>query len=192
MNVAAYPANAALEGLYQQLLREAGERVLAEQSANVWVRGTEDVSFAVYDWDPVPGQVPVSSVYLLNVNWWSDDTTLPVAHLLWKDSEVPLAVPRGVIHVVTVSGDWAIWTQDFDADVAELKPDGRGVDVRVQGQGQTTLRVLYRPALRGGVLFKLRAESRRGPLALTALNVPGLWETKITLSGPERLRFFAS
>jgi len=189
VNVAAYPGDAALEGLYRELLREAGERVIVEQRAGVWARGSEDISFAVYDWDPAPGQPPTSTVYLLNVNWWSDDTTLPAAHLLWKDADVPLALARGKIHVVTLAGDWGIWTQDNDTDVAGLRPESRGVEVTLQGQGKTKLHVLYRPAARGGVRIKLRGQSSQGPLEFyQAVDAPGLWQTEIALKGPEQIR----
>jgi hypothetical protein len=189
VNVAAYPGDAALEGLYRELLREAGERAIVEQRVRVWARGSEDISFAVYDWDPAPGQPPTSTVYLLNVNWWSDDTTLPAAHLLWKDADVPLALARGKIHVVTLAGDWGIWTQDNDTDVAGLQPDSRGVEVTLQGQGKTKLHVLYRPAARGGVQIKLRGQSSQGPLEFyQAVDAPGLWQTEIILKGPEQIR----
>jgi hypothetical protein len=189
VNVAAYPGDAALEGLYRELLRQAGERVIVEQRADVWVKGNEDTSFAVYDWDPVPGQPPTSTVYLLNVNWWSGDDTLPYAHLLWKDADVPLALTRGKIHVVTLAGDWGIWTRDNDTDVEGLQPDSRGVEVTLQGQGKTDLRVLYRPAARGGGRTKLRGWSSQGPLKFDqAMDAYGLWGTEITLKGPEHIR----
>ena len=189
VNVAAYPGDAVLDELYRELLREAGERVIVEQRAGVWARGSEDISFAVYDWDPAPGQPPTSTVYLLNVNWWSDETTLPYAHLLWKDADVPLALARGKIHVVTLAGDWGIWTQDNDTDVTGLRPESRGVEVSLQGQGKTKLQVLYRPAARGGVRIKLRGQSSQGPLEFyQAVDAPGLWGTEIILKGPEQIR----
>jgi hypothetical protein len=192
VNVAAYPGDAALEGLYRELLREAGERVVEEQRATVWARGSEDISFAVYDWDPVSGQPPTSTVYLLNANWWSDAPHPSQAHFLWGDADVPLAITRGVIHVVTVAGDWGIWTQDNDTDVGGMRLESRGVEVSLQGQGRTKLQVLYRPAARAGARFKLRGRSRQGPLKFDqAVDAPGLWGTEITLQGPEQIRLSA-
>jgi hypothetical protein len=114
---------------------------------------------------------------------------LPYAHLLWKDADVPLALARGKIHVVTLAGDWGIWTQDNDTDVTGLRPESRGVEVSLQGQGKTKLHVLYRPAARGGVRVKLRGRSSQGPLEFyQAVDAPGLWQTEITLKGPEQIR----
>ena len=189
VNVAAYPGDAAVEDLYRGLLHAAGKRAVAEQKSNVWVKGSEDVSFAVYDWDRTPGQPPISTVYLLNVNWWSDNPPVSEAHLLWKDAEVPLAITRGKIHVVTVAGDWGVWTQDINTDVTGIQPDSRGVEISLQGQGKTKLQVLYRPAASGGAQGKLRGESSHGPLVFSrAADAPGPWQTEITLNGPERIR----
>ena len=189
VNVAAYPGDAALEGLYQELLRETGQRVLGEERARVWARGSEDSSFAVFDWDRIPGQLATSTVYFLNVNWWGEASQPSEAHLLWEDADVPLAITRGKIHMVTVAGDWGIWTQDIDTDVRGLHPGPRGAEVSLQGQGKTTLRVLYRPAARGRTRLKLTGRSSQGPLVLEALHVPGLWQTELALQGPEQLQF---
>jgi len=189
VNVAAYPGDAALEGLYQELLRETGQRVLGEERARVWARGSEDSSFAVFDWDRIPGQPATSTVYFLNVNWWGEASQPSEAHLLWEDADVPLAITRGKIHMVTVAGDWGIWTQDIDTDVRGLHPGPRGAEVSLQGQGKTTLRVLYRPAARGRTRLKLTGRSSQGPLVLEALRVPGLWQTELALQGLEQLQF---
>jgi hypothetical protein len=189
VNVAAYPGDAALEGLYQELLRETGQRVLGEERARVWARGSEDSSFAVFDWDRIPGQLATSTVYFLNVNWWGEASQPSEAHLLWEDADVPLAITRGKIHMVTVAGDWGIWTQDIDTDVRGLHPGPRGAEVSLQGQGKTTLRVLYRPAARGRTRLKLTGRSSQGPLVLEALRVPGLWQTELALQGLEQLQF---
>jgi len=37
--------------------------------------------------------------------WWSDNTTLLCAHLLWKGGDMPLGLARGHIHAV-VSSPW--------------------------------------------------------------------------------------
>jgi hypothetical protein len=188
VNVAAYPGDAALEGLYRRLLRSVGEQVVAEQRAKVWGRGSEDASFAVYDWERTQGRPATSTVYFLNVNWWSENPAPAEAHLLWGDTDIPLAITRGKIHAVTVAGDWGIWTSDTDTDVRSLNPGAQGVEVSLQGQGKTTLHVLYRPAARGNAKVELRARASHGPLILRALDVPGLWQTEVTLEGPEVLR----
>jgi hypothetical protein len=188
VNVAAYPGDAAVEGLYQALLREAGRQTLAQERAKLWVKGTDDASFAVYDWDREARQPATHTVYLLNVNWWSETPQPTEAHLLWKDAEVPLEITRDKIHVVTISSDWGIWTQDNDTDVLSLRAKPRAAEVNLQGNGTTSLKVLYRPAARGGARPKLCGQSGQGPLALKALEVPGLWQTEVTLHGPEQLQ----
>jgi hypothetical protein len=188
VNVATYPGDAALEGLYRELLSKTGERVVTEQRARVWGRGSENASFTVYDWDQIPGRPSISTVYFLNVNWWSDDSQPCEAHLLWEDADIPLAITRGKIHAVTVAGDWGIWTCDTDTDVRGLHPDSQGVEVSLQGQGKTRLQLLYRPAARSGSTVKLCGKSSQDPLTIEALDVPGLWQTEVMLQGPEVLQ----
>lgn len=186
INVAAYPGDAALEGVYKELLCESGRRVLAEESASVWAKGSEDTSFAVYDWG-ISAKPPISTVYFLNVNWWSDSPQNSQAHLLWRGVAVPLEISRGKIHMVTVAGDWGIWTQDINTDVIGLQPDPHGVLISLQGQGSTQLRVLYRPGARSGAQFALAGKSSQGPLLLEALPVAGLWRAELAMAGPEQL-----
>jgi hypothetical protein len=189
VNVAAYPGNASLERLYHELLRETGHRILQEERARVWVRGSDDTSFAVYDWDEAAGKPATSTIYLLNVDWWSDPPLSSQADLLWQDVEIPLSITRGKIHIVTVSGDWGLWTQDIDTDVTGLYPGRRDVRVSLQGQGNIMLQVLYRPAARDGDRPQLACRSRHGPLAVEMGPVPGLWKTELFLYGPEQLEF---
>jgi hypothetical protein len=73
--------------------------------------------------------------------------------------------------------------------VSGLHPEPRGAQVSLQGQGKTTLRVLYRPAARGGARLKLTGRSSQGPLVFEALHVPGLWQTELAMQGPEQLQF---
>jgi hypothetical protein len=188
VNVAAYPGDAALEGVYKELLSESGRRVLAEESASVWARGSEDTSFAVYDWKGISAKPPISTVYLLNVNWWSDPPQNSQAHLLWRGAEVPLEISGGKIHMVTVAGDWGIWTQDIDTDVIDLQPEPHGVLISLQGQGSTQFRVLYRPGAQSGAHFTLTGKSNQGPLRLEPLPVAGLWRAELPMAGPEQLK----
>nr|AUN36757.1 hypothetical protein [uncultured bacterium] len=190
VNAPLYPADSAVEAVYQGLLQEAGQQTLARERDSLWVKGTDDVSFAVYDWDREAGEPATHTVYLLNVNWWSDAPWPSEAKLLWQDVEIPLNITRGEIHMVTTSGDWGVWTQDNETDVISLHSQARRVDVNLQGQGQTQLKILYRPAAHGGAPLRLCGESSQGPLSVDALDVPGLWQTTVKLQGPEQLHFF--
>jgi len=82
---------------------------------------------------------------LLNVNWWSEKPDPAPAQLLWGGAEIPLAISREQIHVVTVSGDWGVWAEDGETDVMRIEPEGKRARIRLQGQGKTSLKILYRP-----------------------------------------------
>jgi hypothetical protein len=90
--------------------------------------------------------------------------------------------------MVTVAGDWGIWTQDIDTDVVGLQPEPHGVLISLQGQGTTQLWVLYRPGARSGAHFALTGKSSRAPLLLEPLPVAGLWRAELAMAGPEQLK----
>jgi len=82
-----------------------------------------------------------------------------------------------------------MWTQDNETDVMSLHSEARRTDVKLQGQGAAQLKVLYRPAARGASRSKLCGESSQGPLSIEALDIPGLWQTRVKLQGQEQLHF---
>jgi hypothetical protein len=178
VNAAAYPGDPALAGVYAELLRRMGTEIREEQRRDVWVQGSDDVSFAVWD------HAELRTVYLLNVNWWSDAPSAAAARLLWGDVEVPLELARDRIHAITVQGDWGVWTSDRDTDVMAMEGDTREVVVDLQGQGRTELTVLHRGRGSPQLLASARGES----VTIEPLAIPGLWRLVLNLDGPQRLR----
>jgi hypothetical protein len=180
LNVAAYPGDTPVAGLYAELMRRAAAEALARQD-RIWAQGSEDVSFSVWDWDAASGKTQTSTVYLLNVNWWSETPQAGSAELLWNDQVIPLAISAGRIHAVTVSGDWGIWPGEASADVIGIEPQGRRARVRIQGQGENALTVLYRGAVASA---RLTGHVGQTPLRFEELSEPGRWRTEIVLDGP--------
>lgn len=84
---------------------------------------------------------------------------------------------------------WGIWTENNETNVGGLRPDSRGADVNLQGRGRITIRVPRYLATQSGARIKLRGRSTQGPLALKDLGGTGLFETKIALDGPAKIRF---
>lgn len=177
VNAAEYPGEEALAPLYRLLVEAVGEDSLAAERGRLWVRGSDDVSFAVYD------RGRISTAYLLNVDWWDATPQPRTAKILWRDSEIPLPISRGRIHIVNVAGDWGVWTSDTQTDVIDIQPETNGARVKLQGQGETTIGVLSRaPGVR-----KLCGKTSHGPLSLRPAPTPGLWQATLTLDGPEAL-----
>ena len=184
VNAAAYPGEEALAPLYRLLVRGIGEDTLSRERRSLWVKGSEDVSFAVYDWEKAADAPQISTAYLLNVNWWDRAPQPRPAKLLWRDSQIPLSISRDRIHIITVSGDWGIWTADARTDVMDVRPEGSGVRIKLQGQGETQISLLSRAS----GARSLCGSTSRGPLPLSPSATPGLWQAVLTLDGPEVLK----
>lgn len=185
LNAAVYPGEERVAPLWVSLLHHAGAASAERERQRGWVRGNEDVSFAAWDWDRRNSKSPIRSIYLLNVKWWNMEPA--EARLLWGPAEIPLSVPWGHLHVMTLSGDWGIWAQDGETDVIGIEPQMRSARIRIQGQGRTRLLVLYRPS--GSRQPVLRGITNQRPLCVEPLSTPGLWRTEIDLNGPADLRF---
>jgi hypothetical protein len=189
VNAAAYPGDESLVPLYQRLLMHIGAAAAAEERQKIWVQGSEDVSFAVYDWET--RAAPTNTVYLLNVNWWSDPPEKSEARLLWKDAQIPVHIARDRIHVITFCKDWGIWTEDLDTDVMEIQAEAERATISLQGQGETRLTLLHRPEGTRSASAKLSARLRGHALNIEPGSMPGLWLTQLTLTGPEDLEITA-
>lgn len=192
LNTAAYPGEARVSPLYEELLRGMGSESMGEERQRVWVRGNEDVSFAVWDWEGSSrGPGGTRTIYLLNVNWWSENPEAGQAQLLWREAEIPLAISRDKIHIVTVSGDWGIWVDDGETDIMRIEAEGKRARVRLQGQGKSPLQVLYRPQGMAAKRPELSGRVGKVPLRLEALPTPGLWRTELLLEGPAEVELEA-
>jgi hypothetical protein len=186
VNAAGYPGEGSLAPLYARLLAQVGAGVVSVEGQRVWVEGSEDLSFAAYDWDK-EGNARTSTVYLLNVNWWSDPPRTAEARLVWGGAEIPLRITRDRIHVVTLSKEWGIWTDDLDTDVMDMQEEAGHAKVRLQGQGETRLTILRRPEPTRSPSAKPCARTSRATLGLEPGVSPSLWQTRLTLDGPEYL-----
>ena len=125
------------------------------------------------------------------MNWWSENPEAGQAQLLWREAEIPLAISRDKIHIVTVSGDWGIWVDDGETDIMRIEAEGKRARVRLQGQGKSPLQVLYRPQGMAAKRPKLSGRVGKVPLRLEALPTPGLWRTELLLEGPAEVELEA-
>jgi hypothetical protein len=187
VNAAAYPGEESLAPLYQEVLKSIGASTLSEEGQQAWVQGSEDVSFAVYDWEARAGKAQTSTIYLLNVNWWSGTPQRAEARLFWGGAEIPLEITRDRIHMITLSKEWGIWTEDLDTDVMEVQEEAGRAKIRLQGEGETRLTILRRPEPGRSASAKLCARTGRTSLRLERGLAPGVWQTRVTLNGPESL-----
>jgi len=134
-----YPEDRAIRSVYEQDLRALGNSVVATERERGWVRGTKDVSFAVYDW----GAKGLRTIYLLNIDWRSEKKTAP-ATLLFGKAEIPLRIRSGRIETVTLSENIAVLPDAMDADVLDIQEDEKTVAITIQSDQGTVLHVASR------------------------------------------------
>ncbi len=85
-----YPANGEICCAYSDEMRKLGEKICQEEAIKGWVRGNDDVNFAVYETDDCK-----RTAYLLNIRWW--DRADSEATLVNRNSVSRLPVPEGEI-----------------------------------------------------------------------------------------------
>ena len=122
-----YPADSGVRSAYSKELENLGETALRTQSPRGWVRGTPDVEFAAWDWED--GH---RTIYLLNIDWWSQTNTHPALLLLGK-RQYSLEVRRGTIETVTIcNGKCAIQPLHPLTDVRQVKLNTGKVEFEIE------------------------------------------------------------
>jgi hypothetical protein len=185
VNAAEYPAHPSLAPFYEELVRQVGDQTLLMEKDRVLVRGSEDASFAVYDWQQDAGNSPACTIYLLNINWWDEKPRPAEVQLLWKMAQIPLQISHGKLQAITLCDDWGIWTEDFETDVMRIEATHQSAKIAIQGSGNTKLSILYRDSNSLAGQSTLHARARKGELNLIPMPTRGVWQTRVDLNGPD-------
>ena len=75
------------------------------------MEGSEDVSFAVYNWGAKAGESPTYTAYVLNTNWRDEEPKPAEAKLLWKETKVPHQIAPGKLSLIALQRNWEIGTR---------------------------------------------------------------------------------
>jgi len=145
-----YPSERPIRAAYNNDLRRLGKDVLSRERARGWMEGTDDVQFAVYDWE----NRRLRTIYLLMIDWWSGRTEA-TATLLFGRGHTPLTVRTGRIEVVTLSAHLAIHIDTPDADVLDIREERDRAVITVQSDGDAVLHVYRRRALNDPTTIQL-------------------------------------
>lgn len=145
-----YPSARPIRAAYEKDLRRLGQDALSRERARGWMEGTDDVQFAVYDWE----NRRLRTIYLLMIDWWSGRTEA-TATLLFGRGHAPLTVRTGRIEVVTLSANLAIHIDTPDADVLDIREERHRAVVTVQSDGDAVLHVYRRHALNDPTTIQL-------------------------------------
>jgi hypothetical protein len=128
----AYPSDPSIRSAYEYALRDLGGTAAAAEAARGWIRGSEDVQFAAYDW--AGGRL--RTLYLLNIDWWSGKPSSTVQFML-GDARYEVQAPAGGISIITAGAGLAVMPEGMDADIIDLTADR----IVVQSDAGTRLRL---------------------------------------------------
>jgi hypothetical protein len=103
------------------------------------VRGTEHIGFAAWDWED--GGHSYRTIYLLNIDWWSEHP-IHQATLLLGEQEFNVDVERGIIGTITLCDGCAIMPKHPLTDVLGVEKRNNGIDITVQSTEACQL-ILY-------------------------------------------------
>jgi hypothetical protein len=184
VNAAVCPGHPYVSALYEHLLHQVGTRTLRTERDQAWVQGSQDVSFAVYDWKKRGDEPAVSTIYLLNINWWDESHPGAQVQLLWGKTEIPILVTSGRVHRITLCGDWGVWTQDNDSDILGIEPRRKSAKFRLQGEGKTPFAFLYKTWL-APLTLNIRRLSNNRRMSVVRATAHPIWQAEFALNGPD-------
>lgn len=132
----AYPAEAAIRQDYETALRALGDEAVTGEFRRGWIRGSDDVNFAAYDWD----ESRMRTLYILNIDHWSNRPAAP-AQFMFGGRSYDLDVRRGSIEVITASTSVAVMPEGPDVDVLAIEEHEHRLRVRVQSDAGAAVRL---------------------------------------------------
>jgi hypothetical protein len=131
-----YPCQPEIRSAYEAELCTLAEQSISDECRRGWIRGNDDVNFAVYDWK----ENHMRTFYILNVDYWSGRASAP-AEFTFCSRNYALEIRAGTIEVITASSSVAVMPEGADADVLEIEEESGRVLITVQSDTGSVLRV---------------------------------------------------
>ena len=130
-NVNAYPAHPAIQGLYENILKEMQAQAVANES--VWVEADESVQFAVYNQDD-----SAKHVYILAVDWYREPSYLRTCALRIAGKAYSIQIPFGIMYKCVIKNNVGAYCHSEKGEVLAITDKY----IRVQGIGKQTFSLL--------------------------------------------------
>ena len=131
-----YPADSSIREEYSKELAALGAAAVDIEHRKGWVADSNNIQFTAWDWDDLEHR----TIYLLNIDWWSDSTSAPCT-LLLGEQEFKVDVRRRFIEVITIYKGLAVMPKSMQTDIMKIeKKNGRYI-ITVQTTGSDELSV---------------------------------------------------
>lgn len=135
VNAFAYPSEKSIKKLYTRLMTEIAQKNTRAESAKGWVGTNDQIATSIFDSEDR------RTIYLLDVKWWRPRKKRELAYLHIGKAVKPFRIERDVLNVLSIFGNLAVMTSDETTDVLSLRKEGERLILRVQGYGETTLKI---------------------------------------------------
>ncbi|MEA4889378.1 MAG: hypothetical protein VB070_07935 [Clostridiaceae bacterium] len=135
INAGGYPAETALQPVYEKIIGLATDKVLEQEAEQGLITCGEDVQYTIYQQEDGSRHL-----YIMAVDtWYHRDQTDRSAELIFAGNRYAMAVPADTLLKVVVKGEWAVWLTDDVGELISLEEKRDQIWVRVQGTGRSTL-----------------------------------------------------
>ena len=146
---AAYPAENSLKDAYVAAMKEIATTTMNGEAEKGWVKSAPSVGFTVWD------EADRRTIYLLNVNWQSDENSQP-ATFVYGNQEFPIVVRQYAIETIHCVDGLAVMPSENTTDVLDIKATKEGWTVRYQTTGADELKCM---AAASGKVTSLKANA---------------------------------
>ena len=134
-----YPVDASLKEQYTKALREIGAKTVENEKQKGWIEDTPDIEFAVWDQEENSRR----TIYLLNIDWWSD-TTEHQAILSLGDQKYEVNARRNFLETITVSDAVAAMPGSMTTDILDMHVSGDKCDITIQTTGEDQVKIFLK------------------------------------------------
>lgn len=158
-----YPIDASLKESYTKMLMEIGANAVADETRKGWIENSPNIEFAPWDWKDGNHR----TIYLLNIDWWSDSTIHQAALSLGKQ-RFQIDVRRNYLETITVSKGVAIMPDNMTTDILGMEINGNRCTFTIQTTGKDQLKIF--------------SEFQSG-IKTVEIEAPGIHKIDIVLAG---------
>lgn len=126
-----YPADELIKASYIEEIKNISSAIVSEELQKGWIQASPHINFSVWDTDNI------RTLYLLNVDWKSDDISHP-ASFLFNNKVFSVDVDRYTITTIRCTGDIAARMQSNTSDILgiEIKDDRWIISCQTTGNDQ--------------------------------------------------------
>lgn len=115
-----YPADETIRDSYAETMREVAASAISDEHEKGWVKASKDVDFTVWD-----SQV-YRTIYMLNVDWKSDDTSRTATFTL-NNYDFPVEINKYEIKTIRCKDKIAVMLGKNTSDIIRINENGKSI-----------------------------------------------------------------